>query len=158
MIAPAVVARLEGQLDALATILDGAAPAALEARPAAGEWSARENLAHLARHHAVFLERLESMQREDRPRLGRYRAEDDPEWPAWIGLPVDEIVARLRATRGRVIERLRGLSAADARRTGRHPVLGEVDVTRFVEFMLLHEAHHLYGVMIALGLARRAAR
>ena len=78
----ALLARLETQLEALDLILARATPAALDARPRPEEWSARENLAHLARHHAVFLERLRRLLAEERPALGRYRAEEDPEWPA----------------------------------------------------------------------------
>ena len=87
-----LLARLETQLEALGLILARATPAVLDARPRPEEWSARENLAHLARHHAVFLDRLRRLLTEDRPALGRYRAEDDPEWAAWAALPQDEIL------------------------------------------------------------------
>ena len=77
-----LLARLETQLEALGLVLARATPTALDTRPRREEWSARENLAHLARHHAVFLDRLQRLLTEDRPALGRYRAEDDSEWPA----------------------------------------------------------------------------
>src|SRR5262245_48401948 len=94
-----LMARLESQLDALRFVLAQGTPAAVETRPRADEWSARENLAHLARHHAVFLERLRCLLAEDRPALGRYRAEDDPEWPAWQALPLGDVLERLGALR-----------------------------------------------------------
>jgi len=46
-------------------------------RPASGEWAARENLAHLARYHEVFINRIRGILTEDAPHLGRYRAEED---------------------------------------------------------------------------------
>ena len=52
-----LLARFESQLQALTFILARSTPHALDARPRPDEWSARENLAHLARHHAVFLDR-----------------------------------------------------------------------------------------------------
>src|SRR5712692_8689180 len=67
-----VMARLETQLEALSAILARATPNTIDQRPSSGDWSARENLAHLARHHAVFLDRLERLLVEDRPQLGRY--------------------------------------------------------------------------------------
>src|SRR5207244_11071423 len=67
--------------DLLDLVLAGATPALTDARPASGDWSAREKLAHLARHATVFLERLARILTEDSPRVGRYRAEDDPDWP-----------------------------------------------------------------------------
>ena len=96
-------ARLETQLDTLDLVLAGATPALTDARPASGDWSAREKLAHLARHATVFLERLARILTEDSPRVGRYRAEDDPDWPRWSDLPLDETVHRLRDVRARLI-------------------------------------------------------
>ena len=69
-----VQSRLETQLEALDVVLVGTTPALLDWRPASGDWSARENLAHLARHGIVFLERLDRILREETPRLGRYSA------------------------------------------------------------------------------------
>ena len=45
-----------------------------------------ENLAHLARHHAVVLDRVRRVLAEDRPTLPRYAAEEDAEWPVWAAL------------------------------------------------------------------------
>jgi hypothetical protein len=147
--------RLDTQLEALRLVLDRASPAALEARPRPGEWSARENLAHLARHHAVFLERLRRLLAEDRPALGRYRAEEDAEWPAWAALPLGDILTRLRALREELLELVRSLSPAESARTGLHPTFGEMDVTQWLEFFLLHEAHHLYTALVCVGQASR---
>ena len=115
-----LLARLEAQLEALDLVLAGATPAALDARPRPEEWSARENLAHLARHHAVLLDRLRRLLTEDRPALGRYRAEDDPEWAAWAALPLEEILGRLGALRAEVVAVVRSLSPAESARTGLH--------------------------------------
>jgi DinB family protein len=147
--------RLETQLEALGLILARATPGGLEARPRPDEWSARENLAHLARHHAVFLERLRRLLTEERPTLGRYRAEDDPEWPRWRELQPDEALHRLRALRGELVAVVRSLSPAESARTGLHPVFGEMDVAAWLDFFLLHEAHHLYTALVRVGEARR---
>jgi DinB superfamily len=150
-----LLARLETQLEALDPILARATPAALEARPRPEEWSARENLAHLARHHAAFLDRLRRLLTEDRPALGRYRAEDDPEWPGWATLPRDEVLARLRTLRGELVALVRSLSPAQSARTGLHPTFGEMDVAGWLDFFLLHEAHHLYTALVRVGEASR---
>jgi uncharacterized damage-inducible protein DinB len=147
-------ARLAGQAAALATLADGASGEDLDARPVPTEWSARENLAHLARHQVVFLGRLTRLLAEDRPHLGRYRAEDDAEWPAWQALPVDEVLRRHRETRGRLQAWADGLRGDGAARVGVHPSFGPMSVAQWLEFFLLHEAHHLYVVMVRLGEAR----
>ncbi|HEY7139759.1 MAG TPA: DinB family protein [Methylomirabilota bacterium] len=153
----ALLARLETQLGALDLVLGlaGTTPGALDARPRPEEWSARENLAHLARHHAVFLERLRRLLTEDRPALGRYRAEEDPEWPAWATLPPNEILDRLRGLRAELVAVVRPLSVADSARTGLHPTFGQMDVAGWLDFFLLHEAHHLYTALVRVGEARR---
>ena len=146
--------RLATQLDTLGVILDDANAGFAEIRPDDGGWSAKENVAHLARHAHVFLERLERLLHEERPNLGTYRPEQDPEWPAWRSLSLDEALRRLRSVRARLIARVDALSDEQARRVGIHPVLGEMDVGRWLEFFILHEAHHLYFMVRRLGQAR----
>jgi DinB superfamily len=77
MLARSTLLRLETQVEAMHLLLSGAAPDAIMARPASGQWSAHENLAHLARYHEVFLERVHRILDENAPQLGRYRAEED---------------------------------------------------------------------------------
>jgi uncharacterized damage-inducible protein DinB len=146
--------RLAAQLDALAIIQDGSNTGFAEIRPADGGWSAKENVAHLARHAHVYLERLERILHEERPHLGNYRPDQDPEWTSWRSLPLDEALRRLRSTRARLIAWVDALSDEQARRVGIHPLLGEMDVGRWLEFFLLHEAHHLYFMTRRLGQAR----
>ena len=153
-----LVARLETQLDTLDLVLAGATPALLDARPASGDWSARENLAHLARHATVFLERLARILTEDSPRVGRYRAEDDPDWPRWSDLPLDETLRRLRDVRARLIAWVKALTPEQVARTGLHPSFGAMTIPQWLDFFLLHEAHHLYTAMLCVAEARRAQR
>jgi uncharacterized damage-inducible protein DinB len=140
-------ARLQGQLECLGPVLAGTAPADLQRRPASGKWSAHENLAHLARHHEVFLDRLRRILAEDRPVFPRYRAEEDAEWPAWAGLSPDEVRSRLDAYRRELVDVVEGLRDDQLARTAAHAVLGEMPLSLWLEFFLLHEAHHLYAVM-----------
>lgn len=146
--------RLERQLDALPVILDEANTRFADVRPDDGGWSATEIVAHLARHAYVFLERLDRLLVEDRPDLGTYRPEIDPEWSSWRTLPLDEALRRLRNARVRLITWVEALTDDQAGRVGVHPVLGAMDAGRWLEFFLLHEAHHLYFAMRRLGQAR----
>ena len=146
-LSPSSAARLATQLECLPALLEGASPESLRRRTPDGKWSAQENLAHLARHHAVFLARVRLVLTGDAPVLPRYLAEQDPEWPAWSALPLDEVRARLQALRQELTTLVSGLDDAALARTGRHPVLGEMSLALWVEFFLLHEAHHLYAVL-----------
>ena len=139
--------RLASQLDCLPALLEGASAEALSRRTRSGKWSVHENLAHLARHHDVFLERIRTVLAQDRPALARYAAEQDPEWLAWAALTTNEVLARLGALREELIATFRRLSDTELARPAIHPALGEMPLTLWLEFFLLHEAHHLYVVM-----------
>jgi uncharacterized damage-inducible protein DinB len=112
-----------------------------------GKWSALENLAHLARYQEIFLERLERILSQTNPSFPIYRAEQDPEWPAWQKLASKDVLAKLAASREKIVARLKSLSAEDYARTGVHPRFGEMSLALWVEFFLAHEGHHLYAVL-----------
>jgi hypothetical protein len=139
--------RLATQLDALPAVLGDAGPEALTRRPPSGDWSAHENLAHLARHHEVMLDRLRRILTEDVPRFSRYRAEDDPAWPTWPRQPTEAVLERLAALRAELIELVQSLGPERLGRAGIHPVFGLMTIPLWLEFFLLHEAHHLYVVL-----------
>lgn len=143
-LAEPLLARLRSQLEAVQVAVGDASEERLRRRPASGAWSAHENLAHLARHHEVMLERLERILREDRPALARYRAEEDSSWPEWAARAPGEVLDALRALRSRLLARVEALSAEEAARIGVHASFGPLPLSAWLEFFLLHEAHHLY--------------
>ena len=140
--------RCETQLqDFLAVALDGVSVETLNAKPVPGKWSAHEQLAHLARYHQIFLQRIDRILSEQDPEFQRYRAEDDPEWPAWSGLPTAQLLVRISSMRAKLMARLRSLSEVDFERSGVHPKFGAMSLSLWLEFFLVHEAHHLYVVL-----------
>ncbi len=141
-------ARLATPLDSLSGLFGSVSPDALRRRPPSGKWSAQENLAHVARHHEIFLERIRRILTEDNPRLGSYRPEDDPELGRWMVLPTDEVLRRVKGLRRELIDKIQGLSPDDLNRTGVHTVLGTLAIPTWIEFFLLHEAHHLYVALM----------
>jgi len=138
---------LRTQLECLPILLRGVPEDALDKRPMAGKWSAREHLAHLARYEEMFLGRMRRIRSENRPLLPRYRAEDDAEWPQWTALPAAEILQSLRSLRTRLVNEAGQLTAAEFLRVGVHAKFGEMTLGLWLEFFLLHEAHHLLAVM-----------
>lgn len=147
-LSPTLRDRLRTQLESLVTVLGAASPAAVARRPATGKWSAHEHLAHLARHHEVMLERLRIILNEDRPNLSRYRAETDPEWERWRSIPLEEVLGLLKAQRAEIVRLVDSLDEDDLARVGIHAALGPLNVPDWLEFFLLHEAHHLYEAMM----------
>jgi hypothetical protein len=147
MLPETTAVRLRTQLDTLPLLLDGVDGAALERRPAPGKWSAREQLAHLARYHEVTGERLRRILAEPEPVFPRYRAEDDPEWPRWSALPLAAVTAKLAAGRAGLVAAVAAIPPAGLTRRGVHPLLGAMPIPLWLEFFLLHEAHHLFAIM-----------
>ena len=147
-LSPALRDRLRTQLEVLVTVLGAASPATVAKRPATGKWSAHEHLTHLARHHELMLERLRIILNEDRPNLARYRAESDPEWERWRSLPLHEVLSLLKSQRAEIVRLVDSLDEDDLARVGIHPALGPLNVPDWLDFFLLHEAHHLYEAML----------
>ena len=140
--------RCETQLqDFLAVSLSGVSLETLSANVVPGKWSAHQQIAHLARYHQIFLQRIERILTEQAPEFPRYRAEEDPEWPAWSGLPTPQLLVRISSMRAKLMARLRSLSGEDFERTGVHPKFGVMSLALWLEFFLVHEAHHLYGIL-----------
>ncbi len=146
-LAPSLQARLETQLDSLDLALAGANETTLRQRPPSGKWSAYENLAHLVRHHASTMDRLQLILKENRPTLPSYRADSDPEWTGTVALPSAELLKKLRGLRKEFIEMAGRLSSEQLARVGIHPAFGALSVSQWIHFFLIHEAHHLYVIM-----------
>ena len=147
MLSQSTRSRLATQIECLQVILGGRDAAAINRRPASGKWSAHENLTHLARMHEITLERIRRILSEGRPQLARYRAEDDPEWPQWTAMRTEEVLKRLSTLRDDLIQLVARLSPEQLSRVGVHGVLGGMMIPEWIEFFLLHEAHHLYAAM-----------
>lgn len=131
----------------MSVTLNGVSMETLNAKPLAGKWSAHEQLAHLSRYHQIFLQRIDRILTEQAPEFSRYRAEDDPDWPAWKSLQTPQLLVRISSMRTKLMARLRSLSDEDFERTGVHPKFGAMSLSLWLEFFLVHEAHHLYAVL-----------
>jgi hypothetical protein len=140
--------RCESQLrDFLDECLRGVAVEKILEQPPSGKWSANENLAHLGRYHEIFLERIDRILKEPNPVFERYRAEEDPRWEEWRMLGYKEVAGKLAGLREKLMARLKSLTPEDWEQTGAHSKFGEMSLALWLEFFLVHEAHHLYVVL-----------
>ena len=143
---PSARNRLATQYETLFFLTDGLGVGQLSWSPAPGKWSIHENLAHLGRYQQVFADRLHRVLSEEDPAFERYRAEDDPGFKSWVERSNSKILAAIREQRVDLIGQVNALSPRQFSQSGNHPKLGKMPVALWVEFFLLHEAHHLYTI------------
>jgi hypothetical protein len=148
MLSTGTTQRLATQLDCLALIVRDVPLEKLTRPVVPGKWSAHENLSHLARYQRVFLDgRVRPILDTERPQLSRYRSEDDPEWPRWSGMTIEDTLIDLTAGRKALVERVASCTDHDLARVGVHPAFGVMTLSEWLDFFLIHEAHHLYIAM-----------
>ena len=118
----------------------------IEYKPAAGKWSVREILCHLADCEVAWAWRLRQIYGADHATLQPF--EQDPWARAYDGVGYTTSAARatwtaLRAWNLALIE---GLSDDDRRRPATHPELGPVTLWNIVEIAAGHDLHHLHSL------------
>lgn len=138
--------RMDSQFSSWPVFVGDLAAPALDVSPAAGKWSAREHLAHATRMHGLLAARIRVILARDAPLLPAYRAEKDPTWRRWRETPAPDLMAIAAGRRADVIATVRPLSEEGLARIGVHSRLGPLALSTWIEFFLVHEAHHLYAI------------
>jgi uncharacterized damage-inducible protein DinB len=138
-----ILEQLKHNLAAL-DLFEGIGVEAYLQRPSREKWSAHENLAHLGRYQEMFSERVDRILQEDAPEFGRYRAEDDQGFLQWVALSTADVIKELQISRDYMRRKLENLSEDEFARVGIHPLYGEMTLTQWLQFFLIHEHHHLY--------------
>jgi uncharacterized damage-inducible protein DinB len=138
--------RLKYQLEALSQIINRIPPDRMGRQLMPGKWSMKENIVHLLRYQEETINRIHLILTEQDPPIDRYISEDDNLFPIACSRPLPEILNELQVTRKRLEEFIISIQDEKLARTGTHPVLGRMALTEWVEFFLLHEAHHLMTI------------
>jgi uncharacterized damage-inducible protein DinB len=146
VLSPSHLSRLHSQPEALDQILSKIQTDKLEKQIQPGKWSIKENIAHLVRYQKESIHRIHLILKEQEPLLSRYIAEDDDEFPTVLSLPFNELIVHLKEDRKQFLALLISLTDDHLSRTGIHPVLGRLTLSEWVEFFLLHEAHHMMTI------------
>jgi uncharacterized damage-inducible protein DinB len=119
---PELATHLRAARAGLLKQIEGLTDAQLRQRPADGDWSIIEVLAHLVDVDAHWLVQAEAI-RGDATHL--FAHVDDERWkrehPEIRHIPYPELAERLAASHRAVVETLAALTPADLARPGRHP-------------------------------------
>jgi len=115
-------------------------------RPEIGKWSIQENLEHIVGYHQVFLKRMAKIIKNDNPYFERYRSEDDANFNKLQKLNSEELLIHLEVERKKVKDFIFKLSKSELQKPGTHQKFGAMNLVEWIEFFLLHEAHHIYTI------------
>jgi len=138
--------RLQYQHKSLIDLIDGLTDEQFRRQLTPGKWSIFENIVHLETYQHIFIGRVKQMLEEDNPLFGRYTAEADPMFHDNCGKSLREIMQDLLTTRKEMCAGLLSFSESDYEKTGEHPVFGIWTLMQWMNFFLLHEAHHLFTI------------
>lgn len=141
-----ITTRLEYQHKSLTDLIEGLSDEQIRRQIIAGKWSVFENIVHLATYQHAFKQRIDRMLREQSPQFGRYVADDDPLFHDNCSRSSREIMQDLITTRRELIDKILSLKDDEVHRDGGHPVFGRLTISHWLNFFLLHEAHHLFTI------------
>ena len=138
--------RLLNQHTGIYEIIKNADDAKILYNPEHGKWNIHDNIAHLAVYQPIFINRIHKILKEDNPSFSAYRADDDPDFIVAKQLSLNELLDKLEGDREEIYFFIITLSHEQLTRTGTHPKFGKLTVADWIEFFLLHEAHHLFTI------------
>ena len=139
-----ILSRLKYQHETISALIAGVSEDQLRQRNASGKWSVFENMAHLAAYQPVFIGRVGRIEKGEAPVFDRYVAEEDPLFPSYVDKGLEELIRVITRDRSDLIGKAEGFDDAALGRTGLHPKFGLLTLEQWMDFFLLHEAHHLF--------------
>ena len=111
-------------------------------RPAEGEWSAKEQLVHLAAFERLWREW--SMQVRDEPgcQVGP-PPPNPPAYPEAESRSVADLLQELASARGDTLAAIEGLTDDELNRRGKHLLFGEMSVLQMLRSLYRHDRMHM---------------
>ncbi len=135
--------KLLAQIEALREDEAERAPADAEGPSGEGQWTAKEQCAHLAEMEAAYRAWVERALVEDNPNLAGVRGEP-------VAVPLEnanahvlpELTAQLRQQRERTLQLIRRLRTEDYERTATQPMFGTLTVLQWLRSYYRHDRMH----------------
>jgi len=138
--------RLKNQHEAIEEIISGINSSRLTHSPSPGKWSINDNIAHLTKYQPIFIDRINTILKQDSPKFDRYTAETDPDFETWREFKIEDLLQRINTDRQEIFNLITSLTDPDLKRDGLHPKFGKLTIIQWTEFFLLHEAHHIFTI------------
>ena len=141
-----VSTRLQYQHKSLMDIIDDLSDEQIRRQIISGKWSIFENIVHLQTYQHTFIKRVRQILDENNPSFPRYSAETDILFLDNCGKSTREIMQDLLTTRKEIAAGMLSFQSTDLTKTGTNPVYGQMTLIQWLNFFLLHEAHHLFTI------------
>jgi len=148
--------RLQYQHKTLVDIIDGLTDEQIRRPIVSGKWSIFENIVHLQTYQHHFIKRTRLILEEKNPSFSRYTAEADPLFLDNCGRSTREVMQDMITVRKEMSAEIPSFPSSDLAKTGTHPVFGEMTLLQWLNFFLLHEAHHLFTIFKLAAELKRA--
>lgn len=155
-IASSISTRLQYQHKSLLDLIDGLTDEEIRRPVITGKWSIFENIVHLATYQHTFIDRVKKILLHDNPTFSRYTAESDPLFLDNCERSSREVMQDLLTTRKEMAAEILTFPMTDFAKTGQHPAYGKMDLIKWLNFFLLHEAHHLFTIFKLAAELRKA--
>jgi uncharacterized damage-inducible protein DinB len=141
-----ITTRLQYQHKSLLDLIEGLTDEQVHKKIIPNKWSVFENMVHLQTYQHVFIFRVREILKGDNPAFERYTADSDPYFPVNCSKPSWEIIQDLLALRKDIAAEVNNIKEEELIKTGTHPVFGQMNLVQWLNFFLLHEAHHLFTI------------
>lgn len=152
------LSRLQYQHETIRELVKGFDEAQLRLAVNPGKWSAFENVAHLTAYQPTFIQRMQLIEQKDNPSFERYVADNDPAFHQCTQLSIKELLDDLSTQRFIIHKHISSLNETALRRMGSHPKYGDMAISQWTEFFLLHEAHHLFTIFMLTAELRKVSQ
>ena len=141
-----VSTRLQYQHKSLMDIIDDLSDEQIRRQIISGKWSIFENIVHLQTYQHTFIKRVRQILDENNPSFPRYLAETDTLFLDNCDKSTREVMQDLLTTRKEIAAGMLSFQSTDLTKTGTHPAYGQMILLQWLNFFLLHEAHHLFTI------------
>lgn len=117
------------------------------------KWNVREIICHLGAYQENFSKRIDNILLQDNPKFERYKADNDPNFESWKQKVFADIISDYFSHREKMNNFLSTLNKDQLNRTANHPLYGDMKMTDWIQFFILHENHHIFSIFRSIKIA-----
>jgi hypothetical protein len=151
-----ITTRLQYQHKSLMDIIEDLSDEQIRMHVHPGKWSIFENIVHLQTYQHNAIMRIRRILDEENLVFEPYTAEADPIFHDNCTKSTREVMQDLITTRKEMSAGILSFTDSDLKRTGEHSVYGKMNMVQWLNFFLLHEAHHLFTIFKLMAILKKS--